>query len=317
MRRPGPVLTVLLLLTGILGNAQTAPTASPQTARQALLEMFLGKDPDSFAKHLPDDARKALIHKGETPETSSILRFSQLLRQEVSRGETIESFDTGPVLLASGDSNNYERSELLVDRDSLGGDADEIEVSFRHYKKGQLEELPVIPQAIFTLKQEKEVWRLTEVTVSAHVPLTDPDYLKSLRRQEDESTESAALNRLRVIAAAETGYAGRHPDLGYTCSLTSLFAREPGANPGEEGFNYDPGQSNEEWNRYRFLLTGCDGTPAGAYRVRAAPLDTDSSLKTFCADESGKLKSLAQGKSSSCFSRGELVDKGVTSPATD
>src|ERR1039457_2715898 len=53
----------------------------PQTARQALIEMFMGKGPDAFAKHLPESARRALIRKGETPETSMVQRISMIGRQ--------------------------------------------------------------------------------------------------------------------------------------------------------------------------------------------------------------------------------------------
>ncbi len=65
-----------------------------------------------------------------------------------------------------------------------------------------------------------------------------------------------------AIATAETNYATRHPDRGYACTLAIIFAPEPGAMPGENGFVYDPGQGNEEWSGYRFALMGCDGSPA-------------------------------------------------------
>ena len=45
----------------------------PQSARQALIEMFMGKGSDDFAKHLPEAARQTLIRKGETPEGSSFV----------------------------------------------------------------------------------------------------------------------------------------------------------------------------------------------------------------------------------------------------
>ena len=57
--------------------------------------------------------------------------------------------------------------------------------------------------------------------------------------------------------------------------------------------------------------SGCDGTPASKYRVTAVPTDSDAGMKTFCADESGILKFVTGGKSSSCFSRGEPVNTGA------
>ena len=100
---------------------------------------------------------------------------------------------------------------------------------FARGKMDNLKSLPVVPRLIFTLKQEKEIWRLTEVTVAAHVPLTDPDYLKGLRKQQNEANEAQAQSRVTIIAAAETGYAAKHADRGYTCTLATLFAQEPDA----------------------------------------------------------------------------------------
>ena len=67
-------------------HAQTVTPPPPQSARQALLEMFLGKGENDFQKHLPEAAHQALIHKGETPETSSMLRISTIGRQMVAQG---------------------------------------------------------------------------------------------------------------------------------------------------------------------------------------------------------------------------------------
>ncbi|MGC1452200.1 MAG: hypothetical protein WA830_19385 [Candidatus Sulfotelmatobacter sp.] len=282
--------------------AQTSTPPPPQSARQALIEMFMGKDSEDFAKHLPEDARRALIHKGETPDTSVVLRISNLGRQMVAQGQSIETFDAGPTLLLS-EQKDHDKIEVVVERDSLLGEDDEIELSIHLSKDGQPESLPVVPRLIFTLQQEKEIWRLTEVTVAAHVPLTDPDYLRSLRKEQDEADESTAQSRLRIIAGAETAHAARHPDSGYTCTLSNLFPPPP------EG-EYGPAFADEESNGYRFTLTGCDGNPASKYRITAVPVDADAGLKTFCADESGALKSVTGGKSSTCFSRGQVVTRG-------
>jgi len=162
------------------------------------------------------------------------------------------------------------------------------------------------------LKQEKDIWKLTEVTAAAHMPLTDPDYLKGLRKEQDEANESAARMRVGFISQAETRYLTQHPETGYTCNLSSLFAQ-----PSETGENADysvPPFANQESNGYRFTLANCNGTPASKYQITAVPVDTESEAKTFCADESGTLKSVAGGKPTSCFSRGQVVSGGA-SPA--
>jgi hypothetical protein len=303
MRWIRPVFFFVAMVGGISLWAQTATPPPPQSARQALLEMLFGKGENDFQKHLPEDARKTLIHKGETPETSTILRISTIGRQVMSEGKHVETFETGSVLL-SAVMSEHEKVEVDVNRDSLMGEADEIELSVHYYKDEQLQSLPVVPDLIFTLKQEKEIWRLTEITAAAHIPLTDPDYLKGLRKQQDEDTESQVRNRMMMIASAEAGYIAKHPDLGYSCSISTLFSRDPN-NPADSVA--DPGQGNDEWYGYRVALGGCEGSPPSKYRMTAVPIDSEAGLKTFCRDESGTMKFLAAGKTANCFSRGKPV----------
>ena len=216
-----------------------------------------------------------------------------------------ETFDAGPDILVSEDEAGHERVEIAVEHDSLNGEEDEIELSVHYFKEGQPEELPVIPSLIFTLKQQKEVWRLTAVTASAHVPLTDPDYLKGLRKQQNEANESAAQSRLAMIVQAETQYAANHADKGYSCSMASLFP-QPELSGGDVA--YVPGFTNEPLNGYRFALSGCEGSPVTRYRITATPIEVESEMKTYCVDQSGTMKSL-RGKSSTCFREGTLVNE--------
>lgn len=300
-------LLAVVVSTALVG--QNPAPSPPQSARQALIEMFMGKGADDFTRHLPDDARQTLIHKGETPEVSIPLRIASIGRELASEGGRLETFDTGSNILVSEQPDGRERIEVAVERDSLVDEAEEIELSVHVYKGGELQPLPVVPRLIFTLRQEKEIWRLTEVTVSAHVPLTDPDYLKGVRKQQDESNERAAQSRMFVISQAEASYAASHKDSGYTCTLANLF---PQPDASEQGAAYyAAGNVNEESNGYRVALSGCEGTPASKYRLTAVPVDSDSAMKAFCADESGTIKSVPADKKSSCFSRGEVINGGV------
>ena len=64
------VLWALLMTTTMLAaQTQIAPAPpAPQSARQALLEMFLGQGPDHLKKHLPEITKKAFgkIESGAT-----------------------------------------------------------------------------------------------------------------------------------------------------------------------------------------------------------------------------------------------------------
>jgi hypothetical protein len=307
--------TRLIMHFAVLGAivplaAQTQP-ALPQTARQAVIEMFLGDGTDAFAKHLPDSARKLLPQNGEAPYASPLYRISTLGRQ-MARGEHVETFDSGPTILISQQNQGQDKVEVAVEHDSLAGDTDEIELSVHVYHDGREQSLSVIPRLTFTLKQEKDIWRLIDFTAAARVPLTDPDYLRGLRQQLQEANESAAQMRVNSIASAESGYSEQHPDRGYTCSMPTLFAPRPvdtssEDNPDPPQVFYDPGQGNSEWSGYRFAVTGCEGSPGSKYQITAVPVDSDAGTKTFCADESGTMKSVKGSRISACFSRGEVV----------
>jgi len=317
MQRIGCALAVILL-GGYALEAQTTPQPPPQTARQALIEMFMSKNPNDLAKHLPEIARQTLIHKGDSPSSSILLRISAASRS-LATGEKVETFDSGPNILVSEQPDRHERVEVAVEHDSLYGEQDEIELSIHDFKDGQEDALPVVPRLIFTLKQENEIWRLTEVTLAAHVPLTDPDYLKGIRKDQDEANERLILMRVNMLVAAEMSYATAHPDRGYSCSLSNLGLQNNNSNgsedtPSEGGGMSDPGQGAEEWNGYRFQLTGCSGAPATKYRLTAAPVDTDSETKTFCADESKQIKHLVGGKPSRCFTDGKIENSATEVP---
>jgi hypothetical protein len=292
--------------------SQSSPS-SPQTARQALIEMFLAKGGDKFVKHLPDSAKKMLIHKGENTDSSIILRIASL-GGSGALGEHVETFDSGPNLLVSEQPTQHERIEVAVEHDSLMGEADEIELSVHVFKDGEEQSLPVVPRLIFSFVQEKEIWCLTEVTVAAHVPLTDPDYLKGLRKEQDEANESAAKLRMGFITQAETRYAASHADRGFSCALSDLFPMP--ATGGDDTASYVPNFGSEDSNGYHFSLSGCEGTPASKYRLLAVPADSNSEMKTFCADQSGTLKTISDAKPSRCFSQGRPANEdGSSAPS--
>lgn len=304
---------------GTILPAQTAsPTSDipPQTARQALIEMFLGKGPNDFAKHLPDDARQTLIRKGDTPEASWALRISEIGRQLTAQGH-VETFDDGPTILATEMPNSHEKVEISVEHDSLMGDADEIELAVHYYKDGQPVSLPVLPVLTFTFQQEKEIWRLSEVTLAAHVPLTNPDYLKGLRKQQDEANEAAAQTRIISIVYQENGYIAQNPERGYNCMLIgSSVQYSPLGTSGSVNLS-NQGQASEESNGYRFTMSGCERSPSSKYRITAEPIDPDSEMKTFCADQSGTVKFVKSGKASTCFSQGETLNSVQLAPTLE
>jgi hypothetical protein len=302
---------VLLVVTAVISSqAQTQPPP-PQTARQALIEMFLSKSPDAFLKHLPTAASHTLIRQGDSSGTSLVQKITMIGQQLTAQGHT-ETFDVGPTLLTSEQEEGRQKvkTEVIVERDNLMGENEEIELSIHVYRDGAPEFLPVIPRLIFSMTQEKEIWRLTEATLAAHVPLTDPDYLMGLRKQEDEANENRASARISMISSAEARYASNHPDLGYSCNLADLFGKSE-STPDQPAEYAAPGFGADE-SGYHFALSGCNGTPASKFRVVAVPTEPDSGMKTFCVDESGTVRFEVNGKDTTCLHRGQPVASGFS-----
>lgn len=132
------------------------------------------------------------------------------------------------------------------------------------------------------------------------MPLEDPDYLKGLRKQQDDANETATQIRMNMIAQMEANYAASHADLGYACTLGTLY-------PKAAGEERSAAAAKEESNGYRFTLSGCSGKPAAKYRLTAVAIDPESEMKTFCVNESGTLKSVATAESKSCFGQGKVL----------
>lgn len=323
------------LTVGASLRAQDAPSSNPiqqppkppQTARQALLEMFLGKSPDSFVKHLPKAARQMLIGKGETPETSIVYRISMIGHQLEAEGH-LETFDDGPSLIVSESEEGSQkiRTEITVEHDSFSGENDEIELSIHIYRDGEPEFIPVIPHLTFSMIQEDGIWKLDETDLSARIPLTDPEYLKGVRHKINEQNENMAQLQLGILAQSESTFKAKHPGRGYTCSLTDLSAKPAMAGaavssdspsvPAASGAPTDGSSGilimggnpmgNDSWG-YHFEASGCDGSPATKFQLTATPLDADAGMKAFCSDESKAFRFDAGGSATACLSQGQPV----------
>ena len=94
----------VLVLSLILSSADSWATGSvpdaPQTARQALLEMFFSKESGSFLRHLPAATRATLEKSGAL---TSMQPYSLLAGQLQAQGKSFQTFETGPVMLAAVD----------------------------------------------------------------------------------------------------------------------------------------------------------------------------------------------------------------------
>jgi hypothetical protein len=327
---------LILLFTAQFSSAFAGPSASgqpmPQNARQALLEMFFSKTPGTFQKHLPQATQAALRKAGATSSASMLSGFSALTGQLTARGQELQTFEAGPTLVLIEDPQAHSKFEINVERDDLRGDEDEIELSFHGSKDGETQTAGAKFRFTVTMKQEAGSWRLNDVSVTVGVSLTDPAFLKAMTTNVRPATtsvgvseapasgpssvtalsamtaanESAAVGGIRTLTTAEITYAATFPAHGFTCTLTDLGGMGSGGGASEhQALLIDPRLAYGKKNGYVFALSGCDGSPASRYSVSAVPADPSSGTRAFCSDESGVIRSSADGNAQSCLSAGK------------
>lgn len=170
-------LLILWALTAMPAWTQSPEKTTTQTARQALLEMFAGKTPGTFVKHLPAATLSSLEKSGAL---AALQQYSMLASQLHTTGKPFETFDTGSVLAEGEDAKSGQKFEVIVESDSLQGEDDNIELSFQSYKDKQPQRTPFMPRITFAMKMESGVWKLNEILATVRVPIADPDFLKMI-----------------------------------------------------------------------------------------------------------------------------------------
>jgi hypothetical protein len=323
------VLSLIVCGTGLW--AQSATQGVPQTARQALMEMFFSKQPGTFLKHLPAATRATLEKSGAL---ASLQQYAALTAQLPAQGKSFQTFDTGPVMFATNDPKTGQKVEIVVASDSLREDQDDIELSVRTYKDTQAQRTPFMPRIVFSMKMESGLWALNEIAITIKLPLADPDLLKSISdgmkaraavahpQMQVQGMERASgpisintfgsdanvLAAVRKILAAETTYAATYPAVGYTCTLSDLDgfgAAEPGQH---QAMLISSGLASGKHQGHTFSLSGCAGPPATSFRLTAVPIADSYGRRVFCADQSGAIRSSGDGSVDSCASNGTPVE---------
>src|ERR1700685_4414551 len=107
-----PGTKTLLIFSLLFGSVCASAQATPQTARQALLEMFFSKTPGTLEKHLPQATRAALPKPGTYPPFLS--GFSMLTSQMAARGQQLQTFEAGPTLVMVEDLQAHSKFEITV-----------------------------------------------------------------------------------------------------------------------------------------------------------------------------------------------------------
>jgi hypothetical protein len=321
MRKVAISMTAIIACAAALWGQQVAP--APQTARQALIEMFFGKTPGTFAKHLPAITRTTL---DKFQAMSNLQQFSLMANQMQTQGQTFKTFETGPVLLTSDNVKTGQKVDITVLDDRMRGDQDDIQLSFQVYKNGEAQRTPYMPQVTFSMKKEAELWTLNEVSLTIHLPLADPDLLKAFTdsmapqphsqitySSQNETpvqtggSDAMVLAAMRSILAAEVTYAASYPAVGYTCVLSDLDGFGGGEPNAHQAMLISSGLASGKKYGFVFTLSECAGNPAKSFRLTAAPNARTFGRKAFCADQSSVIRSSDDGNAATCMAGGSPI----------
>ena len=325
MRTVVLALTLATLYTvASFGQQATAP----QTARQALIEMFFSKTSGTFIKHLPDATRAALEQSGML---TNLQQYSVLTSQLESQGKTVQTFETGSVLLAMENPSSREKFEITVQNDSLQGDQDDIDVSYMTYKNGQPLRPPVMSHLTFSMITERGIWKLNEITVTLRIPLANPNLLKSITEgmkarsaaitaiqpqsqsqvsmqiqapTQNLANDASVVAAMRNILAAEVTYASTYRSVGYTCTLSDLDGFGGGERNEHQAMLISSGLASGKKNGYVFTLSECGGSPATSFRLTATPNGNMYGRHAFCTDQNGAIRHSGDGVAATCISAG-------------
>lgn len=294
---------LILLLASVLAVAQSDITPPPpQSAREALIEMITSTAPGTFEKHLMKNTRAALEKLGTAASASGALG---MLFRENPAG--LETFDTGPVLLRYSDPRTKDRLEVLVDQDDYAGDREEFHFSFEFYAKGSAApsamypETPVVPTIAVTMRQEDDIWKVVDLSVTIDLPVSNQQFLDNVVAQESKrqkaGRESMGQFAVAGMARAEDAYLKTHGTA--TCNLAELSPASRKA--GETGIDA-AGYVEMAKRDYKIALSGCVG---GNFVVTAEPVSAGAGLRAFCTDQTQTVRYAADGKASTCLQSGK------------
>ncbi len=287
------------------------------------MEMFFSKTPGTFAKHLPAATRTALEKSGAL---ANLQQYSLLVNQLQTQNQNIQTFETGSVMLAGEDPKTGQKVEITVVGDALNGDQDDMELSFQIFKNGQVQRTPFMPHMTFSMKKESQVWTLSEVSITLHLPLADPDLLKAITEKmkpqaatretftprgatsiQTSGSNAMVVAAMRTISTAEVTYASTYPNVGFTCTLSNLDGFGGGEPNERQAMLISSGLASGKRYGYVFTLSECTGTPATGYHLTAAPDGNGLGGKAYCSDQSGVIRSSEDGNAAACLAGGAPI----------
>jgi hypothetical protein len=308
------------ILSSSLFAQKPIPAAPPQNASQALIEMVTGGQ-KAVSKHLTVEVQQLLAKSGA--KSAVVLGMFDQVRQA---GPDTQAFESGPMLLVISNPAEHQKLEVRVENDDLSGDEDTLELSL-HVARENPEQQPeewegFLSHISVNMKKQAGIWRLNKVGAGVEFPLGDPEFLQKMflkgldqasgvgvvsgvasGSSAEAKTPAEAPERkfapeqlITMLTMTEYMFARKHPDVGFTCSLTDLA--ESG-----KAYGIDPQLSSGIVQGYKLSLTGCQGKPAGSFQMAMEPLQANSG-KAFCTDATRNVRVSDDGRGSTCLAFG-------------
>src|SRR5579871_131833 len=323
------ILAILFAVCAFRLPAVGQEPAVLQTARQAFIEMMTGGE-ESFRKHLTLEVQQRLGPAVKNP-MSAIGSLGVPIPSPAGGSSDIQSFSSGHVLFSIGNVLQREKIEVQVEKDELRGDSDDIELSFHSFRDSKEENFPIGFHVVLGFKQQVDVWRINAITFSAKIPVGDPNLYDSsywtpsktgVLRADSGSCKgslvfssggtSANVNAklsvaraTRLVGMAESIYARKHPEAGFTCNLADLVNIGKGLDDGESFSFLDPEFAGGSYGGYRYTLSGCESKPASAFQVVAEPISGTG--RAYCSDATRTLRASDDGHGATCLASGKVT----------
>lgn len=254
-----------------------SPQPPMQTAREAIIEMMSGGE-KGLTKHLTVEVQGYLT--GSNSKSQPMFAFFQGMQQQAGSG--LQLFTTGNTLLIINEPAQHKKYEVHVDSDDLSGDQDTLQLSLHSFQDGeeQQDDLGYLSSRItVSMRKQQNVWRLSNLGIGMEFPLGDAEFLKKMFGPQKQTNttgmvaalpephtelqfEPASFDPVRTVEQlgfAESAFARRHSDIGFTCSLSEL------AEFGKD-FGVDQQIASGSYMGYKVSLSGCEESPQAVFR---------------------------------------------------
>lgn len=284
-----------VLLSLLFGAALPfAQTAQPETARQVLIQMFVASERDAFARHLTDETRTKLTEIG----LDGWLARPPI---EVREGQSLQAFETGPVLMiflapntVEGHPSAADKLEVAVVENKDSGDTVLFELRLNRLKEGEEPASRSDPQFKIKMTLEHDMWMISDIEISRELQ-------QSLQRANGE----VAVNSLRALNVAEITYQTQYGH--FTCSLADFGGELPGQPDEHHAMLIERRLASGAKDGYLFRISGCNAQGT-RYRISAVPAKSGvSGTRAYCTDSSGFFWYSEDGNAETCFSARRLL----------